>query len=281
MSYSEIYKKAFAELKKCYPAAFFTCAIGILLTSGLHQLKEYLYRTAAVCAGHNISLLLILLLVYLAASIGVYFWSDVIFAGEAKFFMQAKSGRINVRNLFWFVSGRGNAVKVLWRKYIHIFLATLMLIIPGVIVSYDLMLVPYMLCDVPEMPKDRAVKISESAMEGYKWKCFVMLLPFYAITVPKLIIAVILRENMIAVYVVLYIISSIAKPVQLAVMQEFYEFMNGRILAAAIDINEEERQTEYTVTEEVIEMYSTGISDEHNDRIMTISSDEMGDGQRL
>lgn len=120
MSYSEIYKKAFAELKKCYPAAFFTCAIGILLTSGLHQLKEYLYRTAAVCAGHNICLLLILLLVYLAASIGVYFWSDVIFAGEAKFFMQAKSGRINVRNLFWFVSGRGNAVKVLWRKYIHI-----------------------------------------------------------------------------------------------------------------------------------------------------------------
>ena len=275
MSYSEIYKNAFAELKKYYPAAFFTCAVGVLLTSGLHQLKEFIYRAVTAAAGHNIGLLLMILLVYLAASIGVYFWSDVIFAGEAKFFMQAKSGEINTRNLFWFLNGRENAVKVLWRKYIHIFLATLMLVIPGVIAEYDLILVPYMMCEDPDMPKDRAFEISENAMEGYKWKCFVMLLQFYAITVLELIIAFLLRENMIVVYVVLYIISTIAQPIQLAVMQEFYEFMKGRIFAAAIDINEEEGKTEYTVTEEVIEVYSSGNDDEHNDRILSVTSDDL------
>lgn len=279
MSYSEIYKKAFAELKNFYPAAFFTCAVGVLMTSGLHQLKEFIYRTVTAAAGHSIGPLLMILLVYLAASIGVYFWADVIYAGEAKFFMQAKSGEINIRNLFWFLNGRENAVKVLWRKYIHIFLATLMLIIPGVIAEYDFMLIPYMMCDDPDMPKDRALEISENAMEGYKWKCFVLTLPFTAVSAAAVTISYLLSNNLIVVYLIMYTLSLVIQPLHLAVMQEFYEFMKARIIAVTIELDDRAYKTEYTVIEEVMEVYSNGIYDEHNDRVLTVSSDEMGDNK--
>ena len=276
MKYSEIYRSAFEDLKTCYPKALLMCLVSIVITSGPYQLIVAAYKALLTneYLKHSISAILLIFVIYLAAVIGIYFFTDVINAGKAKFLMQSKLGEVRPGYMFFFLNGHGNAVKVLWRKYIHILLATLMLVIPGVIVGYDLMLVPYMLCDVPEMPKDRAVSISERAMEGYKWKCFVLTLPFSLVSMTTAIISYLLSNNLIVVYVIMYVLSLFIQPLQLAVMQEFYEFMKGRILAAAMDINEEEGKTRYTEKVDVIEMYTNGSNDGMKGTTVTVKSQD-------
>lgn len=61
---------------------------------------------------------------------------------------------------------------------LYIFLWSLLFIIPGVIKSYEYMMVPYILAENPGMDRKEAFAISKRMMDGQKWAAFVLELSF-------------------------------------------------------------------------------------------------------
>lgn len=59
-----------------------------------------------------------------------------------------------------------------------IFLGSLLLIIPGIMLSLAYALVPFIVVDNPELPIDDVLTRSRKMMNGYKWKLFVLYLTF-------------------------------------------------------------------------------------------------------
>lgn len=55
---------------------------------------------------------------------------------------------------------------------------TLLFIIPGIIKSYEYRMIPFILADCPEIPREDAFRISKEMMDGNKWKTFVLDLSF-------------------------------------------------------------------------------------------------------
>lgn len=72
---------------------------------------------------------------------------------------------------------RQNVKTLLWRD-IYIFLWSLLLIIPGIIKSYEYRMIPYLLSEDETMTKQRAFAESKRLMHGQKWRAFVLDLSF-------------------------------------------------------------------------------------------------------
>lgn len=71
-----------------------------------------------------------------------------------------------------------NKVKVLFSRTWRILLWSLLFIIPGVVKMYQYRLVPYIVCDDPEISTEDALLKSEEMMYGNKWAAFVLDLSF-------------------------------------------------------------------------------------------------------
>ena len=55
---------------------------------------------------------------------------------------------------------------------------TLLLIIPGIVKSYEYQMIPYLLAENPQMTKEQAFAESKRMMTGQKWRAFVLDLSF-------------------------------------------------------------------------------------------------------
>lgn len=55
---------------------------------------------------------------------------------------------------------------------------TLLLIIPGIVKSYEYRLVPYILSEEPYLPSDEVISKSRDMTDGHKWDMFVLDLSF-------------------------------------------------------------------------------------------------------
>ena len=62
---------------------------------------------------------------------------------------------------------------------LFIALWTLLLIVPGIIKSYEYRMVPYILAENPGMNRKEAFAISKRMMTGKKWATFVLDLSFF------------------------------------------------------------------------------------------------------
>ena len=72
----------------------------------------------------------------------------------------------------------GNVVKVLFMKDLFVFLWSLLLVIPGIIKSYEYYLVPYILSEDPDIGYKEALEQSKRMMDGYKMDVFILELSF-------------------------------------------------------------------------------------------------------
>lgn len=98
--------------------------------------------------------------------------------GCSRYFMesreQMKSAGIG-RLFYAFEGGKyGNVVKTMFLRNLFISLWTALFVIPGIIKSYQYMLVPYILQDDPQMDYRDALNLSKDMMDGYKWNFFVL-----------------------------------------------------------------------------------------------------------
>lgn len=105
---------------------------------------------------------------------------DPLLVGCNRFFIQNQRGCAAWSDLgFGFKNGAWkNVVKTMFMYRLFIFLWSLLLVIPGIVKSYEYLLVPYLLAEDPELSWEEAHERSKNAMDGNKMDAFVFGLSF-------------------------------------------------------------------------------------------------------
>lgn len=148
-------------------------------TQGQYEYNVFDYIPAIPAAAVMVMLLLSLFLV--AAGIAFYvFVVNVIEVGGTLFFIWNRTGMPPAGTIFaGFRSGHyKNIVKTMFLKDLYVFLWSLLLIIPGIIKSYEYFMVPYILAENPGMDSEDVFALSRRMMDGEKWDTFVLNLSF-------------------------------------------------------------------------------------------------------
>lgn len=103
--------------------------------------------------------------------------------GCKRYFVEATYGEVTTKNIgvlvLAFKDGKyGNIVKTMFLKNLYAFLWSLLLIIPGIVKSYEYRMIPYILAENPDVAADEAFRLSKEMMDGEKWDAFVLDLSF-------------------------------------------------------------------------------------------------------
>lgn len=99
--------------------------------------------------------------------------------GVMRYFLQNHFGAAQFETMFsGFQQGYMNGIGTMLVTGIFIFLWSLLLIVPGIIKSFQYCLVPFILSDNPDMPGSRAREISKMLTDGEKANIFVFFLSF-------------------------------------------------------------------------------------------------------
>ena len=106
--------------------------------------------------------------------------TPVLQVGHARYLTANRSGDPGLSTLFsGFGGGRyWNTVGVMFWMNLRVFLWTLLLIVPGIVKSYQYRFIPFLLAENPDMTADRAFEISTMMTDGEKWNIFVLDLSF-------------------------------------------------------------------------------------------------------
>ena len=129
-----------------------------------------------IILGVGVFALLLLLAAVLCWGILV---TPVIQVGQARYLTENRSGPASLGVLFsGFTRGYWNTVGVMFFMNLKVFLWTLLLIIPGIVKSYQYRFIPFLLAENPDLPADRAFEISTMMTDGEKWNIFVLDLSF-------------------------------------------------------------------------------------------------------
>jgi uncharacterized membrane protein len=121
--------------------------------------------------------------VLIAFVIGICFSllvTNVVKVGCNRYFLENREHKTDVSQLFYgFKQGRyGSNVWVMFLHDLYIFGWSLLLIVPGIIKTYQYALVPYILAENEDLDKDRIFKMSKEMMDGHKMELFVLELSF-------------------------------------------------------------------------------------------------------
>ena len=122
-------------------------------------------------------LLFIVLFIVIAALHAFLF--NPLEAGTARFFVRNLNDKAEIRELaYCYDHGYLNVVKTVFLRDLYIVLWGLLLIIPGIIKSYEYRMVNYILAENPEMNTKDVFAMSRDMMRGNKWRAFVLDLSF-------------------------------------------------------------------------------------------------------
>ena len=116
----------------------------------------------------------------LVLAMGICF-SNIVQVGKKRYFVKKTDmdGEAGIGELFsCFGEGYVNQVLVMFRRGLSIFLWSLLLLIPGVIKSYEYYMVPYLLAEDPHLSWEEARDLSRKMMDGHKFDLFVLELSF-------------------------------------------------------------------------------------------------------
>lgn len=100
--------------------------------------------------------------------------------GQARFFLDGFKGDVNMRKLFS-VFNKNEYVSIVvtqFVRFIYNLLWFLLLIIPGIIKSYEYRFVPYILAEQPNLPSGEVIALSRSMTQSHKFDMFVLDLSF-------------------------------------------------------------------------------------------------------
>ena len=101
-----------------------------------------------------------------------------IIVGLNRFFEKSRGVKTGFGELFVPLKNCVNVgFTMLWMG-IKVFLWSLLLIVPGIIKSYEYSMVPYILAENPSISGKRAFQISKAMTKGHKWDLFVLELSF-------------------------------------------------------------------------------------------------------
>lgn len=123
----------------------------------------------------GISTLIIVIFVILLITVGF-----AIEVGQARFFLQGFKGKVKIRTLFSTFNFEEYfpIVKTIFLKNVYNFLWYLLLIVPGIIKSYEYRFVPYILAEKPDLTANEVITRSRNITRGHKLEMFILDLSF-------------------------------------------------------------------------------------------------------
>ncbi|MCM1261390.1 MAG: DUF975 family protein [Butyrivibrio sp.] len=99
--------------------------------------------------------------------------------GAGRFMLNGIDDKGNIADFgFAFDHNYMNAVKTMFFCNLHIFLWSLLFLVPGIYKSYQYRFVEYILAENPNMPRKEVLELSKKMMDGQKWNAFVLDLSF-------------------------------------------------------------------------------------------------------
>ena len=123
-------------------------------------------------------ILLFIVLFIVIAAIHAFLFNPLE-AGTARFFVRNLNDKAEIKELaYCYDHGYLNVVKTVFLRDLYIVLWGLLLIIPGIIKSYEYRMVNYILAENPEMNTKEVFAMSRDMMRGNKWRAFVLDLSF-------------------------------------------------------------------------------------------------------
>ena len=128
---------------------------------------------------------IVLIVLLVAVAIGVLlavFLLNPLQVGCRRFFVKNSESKdaADVGDVgFAFSTNYGNVVKTMFFRDLWVFLWSLLLIVSGIIKSFEYRMVPYLLAENPNMDRKEALKVSSEMMYGNKWDAFVLDLSFF------------------------------------------------------------------------------------------------------
>ncbi|MGN0474698.1 MAG: DUF975 family protein [Acutalibacteraceae bacterium] len=139
----------------------------------------------------------VLMLLYYAY---IYFIYEPMEIGVSRFYQRSRGVTTSVSEMFSPLDYSPRIAGTVFIRDLKIFLWTLLLIVPGIIKSYEYYMVPYILAENPEISTKRAFEISKAMTDGHKWDLFVLDLSFILWD-----LGVVCTCGLLAVYVAPYI----------------------------------------------------------------------------
>ncbi len=119
---------------------------------------------------------IIIMIIYIPLDI---FILNPLYTGCQKFFLKNLNDNAKVKEIcFSFDNGYMNTVKIMFFKDLFTFLWSLLLVVPGIIKSYEYRMIPYILSENPYIEKEDAFQLSKDIMDGHKFEAFMLDLSF-------------------------------------------------------------------------------------------------------
>ena len=212
----ELKERAKAGLRVFYWQAFLVCLIAAFLGAGTESSFNFRSKTDARTGDMTISsnpgitfsygdqeqisvrtpffqvtrsiepgivslFLKIFLVILIVIAVAGALVSNVLQVGKKRYFLKKTAGicETGPGEMFSaFSEAYWNQVLVMFQQQLYLFLWTLLLVIPGIIKSYEYYMVPYLLAENPHLTGAEARELSSRMTEGSKWDIFVLELSF-------------------------------------------------------------------------------------------------------
>lgn len=133
----------------------------------------------ATLAIFGITFIIIFILIMAAVILIDVFICNPVEVGCKRYFLRNLNEKAQVGNIgYAFDNNYKNITKTMFFRDLYTVLWTLLLIIPGIVKSYEYQMIPYLLAENPQMTKEQAFAESKRMMTGQKWRAFVLDLSF-------------------------------------------------------------------------------------------------------
>lgn len=133
----------------------------------------------AAVAIFGITFIIVFLLLMTLVILLDVFVCNPIEVGCKRFYLRNLNEPAQVGNVgFAFDNSYKNITKTMFFRDLYTILWTLLLIIPGIVKSYEYQMIPYLLAENPQMSREQAFAESKRMMTGQKWRAFVLDLSF-------------------------------------------------------------------------------------------------------
>ena len=185
MNSKDLRVKAWGSLKGKYWLAFgATLVIGILnsLGSGLITGAQLLLKANQVVdpaqmneamLSHTLAMMGIVLVLCLFGVLISIFVGSTATVGSCNYFIKNTDSKPSFADIFsGFKTNYGRNIKTIFAMSVKIALWSLLLIVPGVIKSFEYAMVPYILADDGQISSKDAFQKSKQMMMGNKWRLF-------------------------------------------------------------------------------------------------------------
>ena len=148
----------------------------------LNDIEDMGFPVSSIIGIAGILVVVVLIVLILAIVVAILV-STFIFSplevGARRFYFKNLNQPAEVKEVAYaFDHSYKNVVKILFFRNLYTFLWSLLFIIPGIVKSYEYMMIPYLLAENPELTQEQAFALSKQMMTGNKWNAFVLDLSF-------------------------------------------------------------------------------------------------------